>query len=252
VRVRPSSRARRWRLQLDYRGDLEVVVPEQEARLLLRKEGSYQTAVQGFVERNRRWIERAVRRTTSQREAYAESRAAGLPTSLDFPLCKELWLVEYRPTPSRSVSAKPGGLRRVQGTRQVFALRLSGATSDEELCRRALVRFVARRAKEAIPPFAREVCREVGAAPRSITVNNRKSAWGVCTRTGDIRIDRRVLFLPADLVRQIVLHEAAHLKHLDHSVRFYEELYSYEGSTQEAERAVKQATPLIPAWLLDA
>jgi predicted metal-dependent hydrolase len=48
------------------------------------------------------------------------------------------------------------------------------------------------------------------------------------------------------------LHEAAHLKHLNHSERFYEELFSYEGSTREAERAVKKGTRLIPAWLLDA
>ncbi|MDR1015041.1 MAG: M48 family metallopeptidase [Coriobacteriales bacterium] len=244
-------------MQLDYRGVLEVVVPEGAARGLLcradaRALSPEDRAVRDFVEGHRAWIERTARRTASQREAYEESRAAGLPASLDFPLCKELWLVEYRPTQARSVTAKPDGLRRIQGIRQVFALRLSGATSDEGLCRRALVRFVARRAKEAIPPFAWEVCREVGASPRSITVNNRKSAWGVCTHAGDIRIDRRVLFLPADLARQIVLHEAAHLMHLDHSVRFYEELYSYEGSTQEAERAVKQATPLIPAWLLDA
>jgi predicted metal-dependent hydrolase len=160
--------------------------------------------------------------------------------------------VEYHPTQARSITVRADGLRRLQGARRVFALRLSGATSDEELCRRALARFTTRRAKEAIPPFAWEVCHEVGALPKSITVNKRKSAWGVCTQTGDIRIDRRVLFFPTDLARQVVLHEAAHLKHLNHSERFYDELFSYEGSTKEAERAVKKGIQFIPAWFLDA
>jgi predicted metal-dependent hydrolase len=159
--------------------------------------------------------------------------------------------VEYHPTQARSVTARASGLRSFQGSRRVFALRLTGAIHNEELCRQALIRFTARRAKETIPAFAHEVCREVGAKPRSVTVNNRRSAWGVCTRAGDIRIDRRVLFFPADLARQVVLHEAAHLKHLNHSERFYNELFSYEGSTREAERSVRAGMRLIPAWFID-
>ncbi|MDR0346805.1 MAG: M48 family metallopeptidase, partial [Coriobacteriales bacterium] len=167
-------------------------------------------------------------------------------------LANELWLISYQPTQARSVSIRPGGLRRFQGSRKVLALSVSGAIHDEALCRRALVHFTARRAKEAIPPFALTACREIGVSPRSVTVNNRKSAWGICTRAGDIRIDRRVLFFPAELARQVVLHEAAHLKHLNHSERFYAELFSYEGSTREAERAVKAGMRFIPAWFVDA
>jgi predicted metal-dependent hydrolase len=283
--VRVSARAKRWRLQLSYQGALEVVVPAREARRAgiesmryavgastqgtnardgnLRDAGPQGVGAQGessqstnairdFLENNRRWIERATARTKPQREAYEESRAAGLPSHLDFSLANELWLVEYRPTQAQSITVRSDGLRRFQGKRQVFALKLSGAIHNEELCRRALVRFTARRAKEAIPPFAWEVCREVGVTPRSITVNNRKSAWGICTHAGDIRIDRRVLFFPEDMARQVVLHEAAHIKHLNHSERFYNELFSYEGSTQEAEQAVKKGMRFIPAWFIDS
>jgi predicted metal-dependent hydrolase len=241
--ARVSTRAKRWRLQLSYQGALEVVIPARDARRA--------DMVHDFLENNRRWIERAAARTSPQREAYEESRAAGLPSHLDFPLANELWLVEYRPTQAHSITVKSDGLRRFEGARQVFALKLNGAIADEELCRRALVRFVGRRAKEVIPPFALEVCREVGASPQSVTVNNRKSAWGICTRAGDIRIDRRVLFFPEDMARQVVLHEAAHLKHLNHSERFYDELFSYEGSTREAEQAVKKGVRFIPAWFID-
>jgi predicted metal-dependent hydrolase len=265
--VRVSTRAKHWRLQLSYQGALEVIIPARDARRAGIRKGSPQGedprkgspqngdpqgsgAIRDFLENNRRWVERAAARTKPQREAYEESRAAGLPSHLDFPLANELWLVEYRPTQAQSITVKSDGLRRLQGRRQVFALKLSGAIHDEELCRRALIRFTAKRAKEVIPPFVWEVCRDVGAAPRSVTVNNRKSAWGICTRAGDIRIDRRVLFFPADMARQVVLHEAAHLKQLNHSERFYDELFSYEGSTREAEQAVKKGTRFIPAWFI--
>jgi predicted metal-dependent hydrolase len=270
LRTRVSDKAKRQRLSLSHSGVLEVVIP---ARVAARKSAELKKAPGGkklsseelskalagaldedaaaFVEQYRAWIERAAKRTKPQREAYAESKAAGLPTHLDFPLADELWLIEYKLTAAKSVMIKPDGLRRCEGAKQVFALKVSGNVADEPLCRKALARFVTQRAKELIPPFARRVCGEVGAKPRAITVNNRKSAWGVCTQAGDIRIDRKVLFFPADMARQVVLHEAAHLKHLNHSERFYSELFSYEGSTKEAERAVKKGAQLVPAWMLD-
>jgi len=285
VGVRISSRAKRLRLTLDFTGKLEVVVPEKlskkmgvsrksiaenaaksgppaktdlSAQLALpflpvaSSKPELPTPIQDFLEQHRAWIERASKRSRPQRETYRESRAAGLPTHLEFPLCDELWLVEYQQTQALSVMAKPGGLRRLEGTRKVFSLKVIGAVADEELCRRVLVRFVAQRAREAIPRFAWEICRRMNAVPKSITVNNRKSAWGVCTQNGDIRIDRRVMFLPRDLAQQIVLHEIAHLKHLNHSQSFYNELLSYEGSTKEAEKAVKSAVRYVPAWFISS
>jgi len=245
VKVRISTRAKRLRLSLSFTGELEVVVPRQ-----LSKKMGAPGPIQDFLEQHRPWIERAARRSQPQRETYRESKAAGLPTHLEFPICDELWLVEYRQTQAQGVTAKSDGLRRIQGTRKVFSLRISGAILNEDLCRRVLIRFVTQRAKQTIPGFAWEICRELNVRPASIAVNNRKSAWGVCTRSGDIRIDRRVMFLPRDLARQIVLHEVAHLKHLNHSQRFYDELLSYEGSTKEAEKAVKSAVRYVPAWFI--
>lgn len=269
VSVRVSSRAKHQRISLSFTGDLEVVVPAKAAMwtgrvgksavidphgnprgLVFDPHDDSPDSIKAFLEQHRSWIERAAGRSKQQRIRYEESEAAGLPTHMDFPLCDEIWVVEYRQTQAKGIMVKADGLRRMQGTKRVFALKLSGAIADEKFCSRALIRFIALHAKAVIPSFAWEICREVGASPRSITVNNRKSAWGICTRSGDIRIDSRVLFLPRDLARQVVLHEIAHLKHLNHSQRFYDELFSYEGSSKEAEKAVKAATQFIPAWFI--
>jgi len=258
VKVRLSARAKHPRLSLSYTGELEVVIPKAAARKMgLLDYRPYPHAVlpppvTDFLEQHRPWIDRATKRSKSQRENYLESMASGLPTHLDFPLCNEIWQIEYKQTQAKGITVKPDGLRRLQGTRHVFSLKLSGAVIDEELCFRALIRFVSLYAKEVIPRFAWEVCREISATPNSITVNKRKSAWGVCTRNGDIRIDRRVMFLPRDLARQVVLHEIAHLKHLNHSQCFYDELFSYGGSTREAEKAVKSAIQFVPAWFISS
>lgn len=261
VRVRMSNRAKRQRLSLAFTGQLEVVVP---AHLVVRGPDDEQTmptgivpfdmspaSVAGFLEGHRAWIERAAGRTRQQRLAFEESQAAGLPKQLEFPLCYEVWKVEYKQTQVvGQVRVKAEGLRRLDGVRRVSAVRITGDVSDEELCCRALAHFVGRLAKGVLSSFAFEICEEMGAAPASIAVNNRKTAWGICTSKGDIRIDRRVMFLPREIARQVVLHEIAHLKHMNHSAAFYEELYSYPGSTAEAEKAIKGAQKYVPAWYL--
>lgn len=246
VKVRNSSRAKRQRITLNHQGQLEVVFPAIAP----------QTKVDTFLESYRTWIERAAKRTQVQREAYQLSKSAGLPTHLEFPPIGELWLIEYRATAAQKVSLKRDGLRSVKDglrpecvTQNRFKLRISGATHDEEACFRALKRFVHQRATETLPTFGWQVCDMVGVRPHEISVNNRKTAWGLCTRDGSIKLDRKLLFLPKDLAAQVVLHEIAHLRQMNHSKRFYDELFSLEGSSQEAERAVKSAMIYIPAWL---
>ena len=248
VEVRLSHKARHKKVAFHRKGTLEVVIPARH-RGAVREASSPQ--VQAFLEEHRAWIERTARRLRMQIEEYHLGLSAGLPTHLEFPVCDELWTVKYHHTSGQRVTAKFS-----QGE---LVLRLHGPADDEELHRElyieALRRFVHLHAKTQLPSFAWQVVGGLEAAgqlpvrPASISVNNRKSAWGVCTRDGRIRIDYRVVLLPRDLVRQIVLHELAHLRHHGHQTAFYRELFSYENSTREAEHAVKQATRLLPAWI---
>jgi len=266
VSVRVSNRAKRQMVRFAFTGDLEVVVPVfavgrmggtltpkgQVTSIPVFDPGDRSPAsVAGFLEQQRAWIERTAKRMSQQRMAFEASKQSGMPKQLEFPPCGDVWQVEYKPaqTPGK-VHVHADGLRRVVDAQKVQAVCISGDVADEELCCRALVRFVALQAKEVLVPFAWGVCREIGAVPASIAVNNRKSAWGICKSNGDIRIDRRVMFLPRELARQVVLHELAHLKHMNHSSAFYDELYSYPGSTPALEKSVKQANQYIPAWFM--
>jgi predicted metal-dependent hydrolase len=279
VSARISKRARSNRVILSHKGELEVVI---SSRRLGAKRALEPNQIATFLEEKRLWIERTARRIAPHIENHRQGLAAGLPTHLDFPPLGELWHIEYHPTAAARITAKRSNTRSTtrsttkQATSKQAASRhtteytaaaptpteqnpkrtlcLHGNIENEEACFEALRRFVTSYAKEQLPFFAWRTVGELEAAyqlkrhPKDITVNNRKSAWGVCTHDGHIRIDRRVIFLPTDLARQIILHELAHLTHLNHGQAFYEELYSYEGATHEAEKAVKKATQYVPAW----
>ena len=59
---------------------------------------------------------------------------------------------------------------------------------------------------------------------RRVTVRNQKSRWGSCSRKGTISLNWRLIQTP-DFVRDyIILHELAHLKEMNHSKRFWNEV----------------------------
>ena len=246
ITARYSQKASSRRLLLHHQGIIELVIPLRApgAKHEMNEMTSERMGV--FLEQKRSWIERAARKLAPQIEAYRQSLASGLPTHLDFSPLNELWIVRYHATAAAHITTKLGSDTTIN---------LHGPVDDTERCLSALRRFVTAYAKEHLPWFAWRIVGELEAAgqlprrPVQITVNSRKSAWGLCTRDGCIRLDRRVIFLPLDLARQVVLHELAHLTHLSHQQAFYEELYSYDGSTREAERAVKRASRYVPAWL---
>lgn len=60
--------------------------------------------------------------------------------------------------------------------------------------------------------------------PTSIRwVGNQRSRWGSCTpANGEIRISDRIAGFPDWVVDAVIVHELAHLVHLDHSPAFWE------------------------------
>jgi predicted metal-dependent hydrolase len=60
-----------------------------------------------------------------------------------------------------------------------------------------------------------------GLVPREVRFSQPRTRWGSCARNGIIRLNRRLVGAPAPVFRYVVLHEIAHLRHADHSPRFW-------------------------------
>jgi predicted metal-dependent hydrolase len=57
--------------------------------------------------------------------------------------------------------------------------------------------------------------------PGSIEWSDRQQElWGVCTSDGAVRISRRLAELPRFVLDSVIVHELAHLVHLDHGPEF--------------------------------
>jgi len=233
VRVRVSSRASRQSIRFEHTGELEVVVPERGSREggLSLKQAIQPDAVQRFLEQHRSWIARTYKKVAPQAQAYQQSAAAGRPGIVEFKAIGEVWQVRYQSTAAKSIRA----------TASEGFIQLSGNLGNTGLLHKALRKTVLGIAKAKLPAFAAEVVDTaapvLGQRPVSIQVADRKRTWGTCDAKGHVKLDCKLLFFPPALARQVVLHELAHLRHLNHSSAFYDLLFTLPGSIREQEKA---------------
>lgn len=83
-------------------------------------------------------------------------------------------------------------------------------------------------------------CARIGEEPPPLRLSNAQRRWGSCATSGAIRINWRLIMAPDAIRRSVVAHEAAHLRHFDHSPAFHVLLARiYEDDIAQADRWLK-------------
>jgi predicted metal-dependent hydrolase len=73
-----------------------------------------------------------------------------------------------------------------------------------------------------------------------ITVRNQRTRWGSCSRRRAISLNWRLIQTPAFVVDYIILHELMHLRQMNHSQHFWDEVEKVCPTWREAEKWLRQ------------
>lgn len=226
--VRYSDRARSARLRVGARHGLVVVVPT----------GLQRERVQRIVASKCDWIASKLDAIDAIRHLIPQV-AQARPQAFDLPALAEAWRVEYREMRRGSVGAKSDQPGRIV----VF-----GAINDVDACHAALRRWLARRATEALPAWLDRVGAQCGLKPTSVVIKNQRTRWGSCAASGRISLNCKLLFLPRDLVRYVMVHELCYLVEPNHSHRFWTQVRGVERTADHLHGQMREAWKHVPSW----
>ena len=87
------------------------------------------------------------------------------------------------------------------------------------------IREMAMKANKVIPERVKYWAEEIGVTYGSITIRKLRSKWGSCTSKGNLSFNCLLMAAPPDVLDSIIIHELCHRKHMDHSKKFYAEIY---------------------------
>jgi predicted metal-dependent hydrolase len=226
--IRYSTRTRSARLRVGAREGLVIVVPT----------GLQRERVEQLVANKCDWIASKLNDIDASRHLIPNV-APARPQAFDLPALGETWRVEYLEMRRASVGAK---------TDQPGRIVVFGAIADADACHAALRRWLARRAAETLPAWLDRVGAHCGQHPTAVAIKNQRTRWGSCAASGRISLNCKLLFLPRDLVRYVLIHELCHLIEPNHSHRFWANVRALEQRADAKHGQMRDAWKLVPAW----
>lgn len=198
VRLRRSVRAKRLQIRVGHDG-AEIVLPK---RLAVRE-------AEEFLRQRSKWVLaklselRATRRNVDH-EAFPPGNAVLLAGE---------WLAVRI---ARNGAEKRGHIRLVDGE---VVIRLPNAAGA---CLHTLLeRWLRRRARREITQCIARRSEEMDVRPAGLSIRDQRTRWASCSSAGNVSFSWRLICAPPDVLDYIVVHELAHLVHLNHSKRFW-------------------------------
>ncbi len=224
--VRESGRARRLSIKVFPRGRVEVVVPRRTRPGTVRE----------FVEAHREWIDNA--RASFAAEHPPEPFA--LPEIVRLGGIERQFGVQYEPEP---------GTRTVRFRKRGDSVVLTGQTSNEQLCVKALKRWLTSVAKSEYAPRLEALSALTGNSYKKLHIRGQRTCWGSHSSTGTISLNYCLLFLDPAHLRYVMIHELCHARHMNHSRRFWNLVARYEPDYRRLDKDLNSCWKQIPTWV---
>ena len=209
-------RARRYLLRLRPDGSARVTIPR----------GGSLAEGKRFAERNLNWLERQWEKVCAK-----ASTPKGWTLGTDL-----LWRGGWT-----KIEASPDGDNSVirLGDEVISVPQVEGDL------RRTITAHLWRLATRELPARVLEFAALHQLPVRRVTVRNQSSRWGSCSRRGTISINWRLIQTPPFVRDYIILHELMHLRQMNHSARFWQEVERVCPAYETAEHWLKQNTALL-------
>lgn len=198
---RISSKARRISIRVYQDARVEVVVPPR----------ARPRDIEQFVSAQREWID-AKRALALRNRPVPEVFP---PAEIHFGATGERWRLHVAGGTGRVRVIERFGSHGAPGV-----LELRGPATDRAV-RAALRAWLKRAAAARLAPRVKESADSAGVKFSRVAIRRQRSRWGSCSVRGTISLNLCLLFQRPEVVDYLIVHELMHVKHMNHSPRFW-------------------------------
>lgn len=97
---------------------------------------------------------------------------------------------------------------------------------DVDNTKELLVKWYKQEAKKVLPPKVSHYAAQYNLVYRKLKITSARTRWGSCNSLGNLSLSWRLVMLPPEIIDYVIIHELAHLVHLDHSRNFWQKVQS--------------------------
>ena len=86
------------------------------------------------------------------------------------------------------------------------------------------IKLLTDKALEVIPMRVEYFANIMGVTYGNITIRNQKTRWGSCSSEKNLNFNWKLILAPPEVLDYVVVHELCHLKEMNHSKAFWDEV----------------------------
>lgn len=116
---------------------------------------------------------------------------------------------------------EPASRREVRLVADALLVRGFDPQDESEAWQRLVGIWLKREASRGFSPRLLHWAAQTGLSPNSLGLSSAKRRWGSCTSRGAVRLNWRLVMAPPRVLDYVIVHELAHLEHMNHSAAFW-------------------------------
>ena len=133
--------------------------------------------------------------------------------------------------------------RFLESNRKAIRSKLPIKDPETQRARDYQKKALMKKAKEFLPYRLDYFAHLYGYNYSKCRLTHANTRWGSCSSNKTISLNIGLMKIPTVLRDYVILHELAHLNHMDHSKAFWQEVESHDKNYKTHERKLKQFSP---------